>query len=268
MFVILRGAHARFERGGRPASADDTCCPSASAEILRGSCALFGRPSHVPRDCPTPQVQASSPGGGTCAGSLVESGSVGASPGALRAHSSAHFFAALLVAKPEPFVRIEARILRCAAKSARCGVRFCGRCRTHCPDVLPGRRLCLRGVRLRSTAGGKVGALRRSLLRQMRGRAHRRAFACERREAAFPAMFRRRHGVAVLPRNAPRIFLRFRQDGGNVMRRGKRCLLPGRENGRSAEDQVSRTPDNQAEVSAFVRISPCAWRRAPVPWWR
>ena len=51
-------------------------------------------------------------------------------------------------------------------------------------------------------------------------------------------------------------------------RRGKRCLLPGRENGRSAEDQVSRTPDNQAEASAFVRISPCAWRRAPVPWWR
>ena len=187
MFVILRGAHARFERGGRPASADDTCCPSASAEILRGSCALFGRPSHVPRDCPTPQVQASSPGGGTCAGSLVESGSVGASPGALRAHSSAHFFAALLVAKPEPFVRIEARILRCAAKSARCGARFCGRCRTHCPDVLPGRRLCLRGVRLRSTAGGRGGA---SFL-PCGDSCAPAGVRLRAREAAFPAMFRR-----------------------------------------------------------------------------
>ena len=165
MFVILRGAHARFERGRRPDSADDTCCPSASAEILRGSCALFGRPSHVPRDCPTPQVQASSPGGGTCAGSLVESGSVGASLCALRACLPAHFF-------------------------------------------------------------------------------------------------------AVLPRSALRIFLRFRQDGGNVMRRSEGRLSPGFKNGRSAEDQVSRTPDNQAEASAFVRISPCAWRRAPVPWWR
>ena len=122
---------------------------------------------------------------------------------------------------------------------------------------------------------GKVGALRRSLLRQMpdaltggglacaafafgalpeagaarpscRARipAHRRAFACERREAAFPAMFRRRHGVAALPRRAPRIFLRFRQDGGNVMRRSEGRLSPGFKNGRSAEDRVSRTPDH------------------------
>ena len=91
-----------------------------------GSCALFGRPSHVPRDCPTPQVQASSPGGGTCAGSLVESGSVGASPGALRACLPAHF---------SPL----------------------------CADRIPNPSL-----------RGKVGALRRSLLRQMRGRAHGR----------------------------------------------------------------------------------------------
>ena len=217
MFVILRGAHARFERGGRPASADDTCCPSASAEILRGSCALFGRPSHVPRDCPTPQVQASSPGGGTCAGSLVESGSVGASPGAFRA---------CLPARRSPS--------------------------EHCFGALP-----------------EAGAARPSC-RACRARipAHRRAFACGRGKRLSRRCSGDVMGVAVLPRRAPRIFLRFRQDGGKSCGGERGGLLPGRENGRSAEDRVSRTPDNQAEASAFVRISPCAWRRAPVPWWR
>lgn len=197
MFVILRGAHARFERGGRPASADDTCCPSASAEILRGSCALFGRPSHVPRDCPKPQVQASSPGGGTCAGSLVESGSVGTSPGAL-GHTLLRIFSPLCAGRtPNPSLRGKVGALR------RSLLR-------QMPDALTGG-----GLACAAFAFGALpvaGAARPSC--RARIPAHRRAFACERREAAFPAMFRRRHGVAVLPRRAPRIFLRFRQDGG------------------------------------------------------
>lgn len=77
---------------------------------------------------------------------------------ALRAHSSAHFFAALRRAKSEPFVRIESRTLRCAAKSARCGARFCGRC----ADALTGGGLACAafafGALLRSTAGGRGGA--------------------------------------------------------------------------------------------------------------
>lgn len=218
-----------------------------SAGLLRA----LRTPIHVPRDCPTPQVQASSPGGGTCAGSLVESGSVGASPGALRACLPAHFFAALRGRSPNPSLRGKVGALR------RSLLR-------QMPDALTGGGLACAAFAFGALPG--AGAARPSC--RARIPAHRRAFACELREAAFPAMFRRRHGVAVLPQRAPRIFLRFRQDGGNVMRRGKRCLLPGRENGRSAEDQVSRTPDNQAEASAFVRISPCAWRRAPVPWWR
>lgn len=93
-----------------------------SAGLLRA----LRTPIHVPRDCPTPQVQASSPGGGTCAGSLVESGSVGASPGALRACLPAHFFAALRGRSPNPSLRGKVGALR------RSLLR-------QMPDALPGR---------------------------------------------------------------------------------------------------------------------------------
>lgn len=109
-----------------------------SAGLLRA----LRTPIHVPRDCPTPQVQASSPGGGTCAGSLVESGSVGASPGALRACLPAHFFAALRGRSPNPSLRGKVGALR------RSLLR-------QMPDALTGGMLGLRGVRLRSTAGGR-----------------------------------------------------------------------------------------------------------------
>lgn len=96
MFVILRGAHARFERGGRPASADDTCCSSASAEILRGSCAAdWGRrlrPLRLDR--------------ALCA---------------LRAHSSAHFFAALRGSNPASFVARQSRRVAALASAADAG---------------------------------------------------------------------------------------------------------------------------------------------------
>ena len=83
------------------------------------------------------------------------------------AHSSAHFFAALRGAKPESFVARQSRRVAALASAADAG-------RAH------GRRLGLRGVRLRSTAGGKGCAS--FFCRACRARipAHRRAFACGR----------------------------------------------------------------------------------------
>lgn len=154
-------------------------------------------------------------------------------------------------AKPEPFVARQSRRVAALASAADAGRAHGGglACAAFAFGALPG-----------------AGAARPSC--RARIPAHRRAFACELREAAFPAMFRRRHERRRSAAESSPDFPAFPAGWRKVMRRGKRCLLPGRENGRSAEDQVSRTPDNQAEASAFVRISPCAWRRAPVPWWR
>lgn len=179
MFVILRGAHARFERGGRPASADDTCCPLASAEILRGSCAAdWGRrlrPLRLDR--------------ALCA---------------LRACLPAHFFAALRGANPDASLRGKVGALR------RSLLR-------QMPDALTGGGLACAAFAFGALPG--AGAARPSC--RARIPAHRWAFACERREAAFPAMFRRRHERRRSAAERSPDFPAFPAGWRKVMRRGK-----------------------------------------------
>lgn len=83
--------------------------------------------------------------------------------------------------KPESFVARQSRRVAALASAADAG-RIA---RTYCPGE---------GLACAASAFGalpEAGAARPSC--RARIPAHRRAFACERREAAFPAMFRRRH---------------------------------------------------------------------------
>lgn len=101
----------------------------------------------------------------------------------------------------------EARILRCAAKSARCGARFCGRCRTrsraeawparrspseHCRR--PGLRVLLAVRGFLRTGGRSPASAGKRLSRRCSGGLERRRSAAERSPdfPAFPAGWRKR----------------------------------------------------------------------------
>ena len=99
---------------------------------------------------------------------LLRGGGVGSVPCALTGLSAR--FGHTLLRIFSPLCAGESRILRCAAKSARCGARFCGRCRTrsraeawparrspseHCRR--PGRRVLL-AVRGFLRTGGRLPA--------------------------------------------------------------------------------------------------------------
>lgn len=161
-------------------------------------------------------------------GRLAGSGFVGGLPCALRACPSAHLFAAL----PGRILRAEALPVRRSPSE-------------HCRR--PGRRVLLAARQTRAhRRASDCGRRREMLSRRCSGDLGRALPDAERslNFPVFPERWRKRHAA------------------------NESHPLPGRGNGRSAEDPVFRTPDIYAKASAFVRISPCAWRRAPVPWWR
>ena len=245
MFAILRGTHARFERDGRPASADDTCCPCAAAEILRGPCAadfwrrlrplrsgralcaLLGEHPGSVRAFPTPQVPTSAP----------------------KAHQH----------RTPCRIRLRRRLALRASGMPFCAF-VCRAARTHSPGGgLPVRRSPSEHCR-------RPG--RRVLLAARQTRAHRRASDCGRRREMLSRRCSGDLGRALPDAERSLNFPVFPERWRKRHAANESHPLPGRGNGRSAEDPVFRTPDIYAKASAFVRISPCAWRRAPVPWWR